>query len=195
MSLKITGGQWRGRVLPCIPHSAKLRPTTAKVREGMMSRLQPWLQGARVFDLYAGTGLLGLEALSRGAASLVAVEHHPAQCRHLRHTLAQFGVGQAQAIVVCQRVEAWLAGLDMGTWLHAPSPEVRLLVFLDPPYHYPALPEIVRVVLTRFPQENTCIVVEQAADEPVLPLDDLGIAPSRRTYGDTAVSIIFPQEK
>ena len=68
--VRIIGGKWRGRRLP-VPDCAGLRPTPDRVRETLFNWLQPLVNGAVCLDLYAGTGILGLEAISRGAAAAV----------------------------------------------------------------------------------------------------------------------------
>ena len=73
--IRIIGGKWRGRKLPVVD-VATLRPTPDRVRETLFNWLQPVIEGASCLDLYAGTGALGLEALSRGAGDVVLVEQN-----------------------------------------------------------------------------------------------------------------------
>ena len=122
--IRIIGGQWRRRLLPVaagpgVPHG--LRPTPDRVRETLFNWLMPVLPGARVLDLFAGTGALGLEALSRGAAHATLVERDPGLAAALRDACVRLG---AQATVVAQDALAWLAG-QQATFD---------LVFLDPPF-------------------------------------------------------------
>ena len=74
--LRITAGEHRGRKLP-VPEVRATRPLVERARQAMMDHLRHLLPGARVWDVYAGSGILGFEALSRGAGEVVAVERHP----------------------------------------------------------------------------------------------------------------------
>lgn len=120
--MRIVAGRWRGRALVA-PPAAITRPTAARAREALFSMLASRLgsfDGLAVLDLFAGTGALGLEALSRGAARATFVEAYPAPLAALRANIAAL---EADAVVVARRVEA--AGA-MGA---------HDLVFIDPPYH------------------------------------------------------------
>jgi len=123
--LRIIGGQWRGRRLPVIA-AAGLRPTADRNRETLFNWLQGDLQGARVLDLFAGSGALGLEALSRGAASAVFVERNRRVGNALKAALVQLdAVARAQLVVD-----------DALRFLKRSPPEASFdLVFLDPPFH------------------------------------------------------------
>lgn len=95
VSVRILGGQLRGRVLR-VPEVTGLRPTPSRVRETLFNWLQGWIDGADVLDAYAGTGALGLEALSRGAASATAVERNPALCKSLQAHAQQWALTNFQ---------------------------------------------------------------------------------------------------
>ena len=118
--MRIIGGRWKGRRL-AVPPVPGLRPTPDRVRETLFNWLAPALPGARCLDLFAGSGALGLEALSRGAAEAVLVERHPAALRCLREAVDRLG---ARAEVVAA---------DARTFLRR-CREPFDLVFLDPPY-------------------------------------------------------------
>ncbi len=120
--LRIIAGQWRGRRLS-FPDVPGLRPTPDRVRETLFNWLQGRVAGARCLDLFAGSGALGLEALSRGAASAVFVERDPAAARSLRTHCEHLG---ATAQVDCRDALDWLA--------QQPDQDFDL-VFLDPPFH------------------------------------------------------------
>jgi 16S rRNA (guanine966-N2)-methyltransferase len=89
---RIVSGTWRGRRL-VVPAAGGVRPTAERVREAWLSILGPDLVGARVLDLYAGSGALGLEALSRGAAHATFVEMHASSLAALRTNIAALGAG------------------------------------------------------------------------------------------------------
>jgi len=95
-----------------------------RVREALFATLVPWLAGARILDLFAGSGSLGLEALSRGAASARLVERDPRAVRQLRANVAELGLAARVEVVVADALEA-------ASWGEAASADV---VFLDPPY-------------------------------------------------------------
>ena len=127
---RIVAGAARGRRLSA-PVGPGTRPTSDRAREGLFSTLQSLLDvdGARVLDLYAGTGALGLEALSRGAASATLVEDDPGALRVLRDNVA--AVRLPGAHVVADRVERFLDG----------PPEPRYdLALIDPPYEHDVVP-------------------------------------------------------
>ena len=103
---------------------AGLRPTSDRVRETLFNWLMPVLPGAAVLDLFAGSGALGLEALSRGAASAVLVERDPALATVLRALTARLPGGEAARIVQA----------DALAWLDTPPTQAFDLVFVDPPF-------------------------------------------------------------
>ena len=108
--LRIVAGAWRGRRIR-VPTSGRVRPTADRVREAWMSIVQPALDGAEVLDLCAGSGALGLEALSRGAAHATFVERDPRVLSTLRENIAALGA-EASATVLRAEAGRFLAGLD-----------------------------------------------------------------------------------
>ncbi|MCX5890704.1 MAG: 16S rRNA (guanine(966)-N(2))-methyltransferase RsmD [Deltaproteobacteria bacterium] len=122
--MRIIAGELRGRVLA--PVQGRTRPTAAKVREAIFNILGPVVPEAQVLDLFAGTGALGIEALSRGAAQAVFVEDHPGALKALRRNLETLGL-QDRSRVLPLPVAAALRQL-------AAQGERFGLVFLDPPY-------------------------------------------------------------
>lgn len=125
--VRIIGGEWRGRLLP-VPATAGLRPSPDRVRETLFNWLMPWLPGARCLDLFAGTGVLGFEAISRGAAAVTLVECDGAAVQQLRDSVARLQTDRVR--VVHHDAQAWLGGQ---------RPEAHDVVFLDPPYASGAL--------------------------------------------------------
>jgi 16S rRNA (guanine966-N2)-methyltransferase len=120
--IRIIGGQWRGRKL-VVPDRSGLRPTGDRVRETLFNWLQFELAGARCLDLFAGTGALGLEALSRGAALAVFVERD----RHLAETLREIAAGWPGG----DRME--IVQGDALRWLSDDRRQFEV-VFIDPPF-------------------------------------------------------------
>jgi 16S rRNA (guanine966-N2)-methyltransferase len=121
-TLRIIGGVWRGRRLR-FPPSPEIRPTPDRVRETLFNWLSSRVPGARCLDLFAGSGALGLEALSRGAAHVTFVERDPAAAGEIRARLAQWGAQGARV----EQAEA------CGFLDHEPATPFDI-VFLDPPF-------------------------------------------------------------
>lgn len=119
--VRVIAGQWRGRRLE-FPDLPGLRPTPDRVRETLFNWLAPVLPGARCLDLFAGSGALGIEALSRGAANVVFVERQPHAVRALRDNLMRL---KAENV----RVEM----SDALAWLCQPATPFEI-IFLDPPF-------------------------------------------------------------
>ena len=119
--LRIIGGRWRGRRLE-VPESEGLRPTPDRVRETLFNWLQPYIAGAQCLDLFAGTGALCLEALSRGAARVVMVEKEPAVAEQLRRHVATLRADHAEVVRA-----------DAVEFLQQ-APQAFDIIFLDPPF-------------------------------------------------------------
>jgi 16S rRNA (guanine966-N2)-methyltransferase len=133
--LRIVGGQWRGRRIG-FPDEPGLRPTPDRVRETLFNWLAPHIAGMRVLDLYAGSGALGFEALSRGAASAVLVDNRASVVAQLRASAAQLQASTAHierndALTFLDRAASTGAAFD--------------LVFIDPPFDA----DLVAATLTR----------------------------------------------
>ena len=134
--VRIIGGRWRGTRLR-VPPLPGLRPTPDRVRETLFNWLQPALPGARVLDLFAGSGALGLEAVSRGARAALLGERDPQACQAMRDAVARLSAGDAVAV---------LRG-DVLAVLDAPLHGLFDIVFVDPPFDAGAWP----AVLDRLP--------------------------------------------
>lgn len=177
--MRLTGGQDRGRKVRA-PRGLHTRPTASRVREALFNILGPPVD-AVVLDLFAGTGALGLEALSRGAASAVFVERDSRALGVLIRNLKDLGF-QDRAQVKASNVHAALLRLGQES--------IRFSwVFVDPPY---ATAEARRVLETlagcSFLDSGAVIVVEH--DKRNVPPDDVGSVrlTDRRFYGDTGLS-------
>jgi len=129
--LRIVAGKLGGRRIAA-PPGRGTRPTSEKVRAALFNALERWLalDGARVVDLYAGSGALGLEAFSRGAAHVVFVEDDRRTAAALRDTLKELAVPREQGEVAAQKSLAWLARAASAPPAGPPTD----LVLLDPPY-------------------------------------------------------------
>ncbi|PZO09652.1 MAG: 16S rRNA (guanine(966)-N(2))-methyltransferase RsmD [Lysobacteraceae bacterium] len=120
--VRIIAGHLRGSKLP-VADRPGLRPSSDRVRETLFNWLQAKVAGARVLDLFAGTGALGFEAASRGAAAVVLVERDPALAQSLRDSQARFKLEGVQVVQA-----------DALAWLSGPATSRFDLVFLDPPF-------------------------------------------------------------
>jgi 16S rRNA (guanine966-N2)-methyltransferase len=127
--MRIIAGRHRGRRIRA-PAGFLTRPMLDRVREAMFGTLAPWTEDARVLDLFAGSGALGLEALSRGARAARLVEQHPATVRLLRENVR--ALGQADRVEVVRgdalAPRSWRGG---GVFEHGARYD---LIFMDPPY-------------------------------------------------------------
>ncbi len=183
---RIIAGRAGGRTI-ATPRGAATRPTTDRVREAVFSRLQALtdLDGARVLDLYAGSGALGLEAVSRGAGHLLAVEKHRATAALVQRNARNLGFGQL--------VEVRTAAVER-VLRDGPSGDGDRydVVLVDPPYPLSeaALGDVLRLLVTGgWLGPRAVVVVERSARSPQpdwpAGLDHLG----SRSYGETAVHV------
>ena len=129
-SVRIIGGRWRGTRLP-VAELAGLRPSSDRVRETLFNWLAPMLPGARALDLFAGSGALGLEALSRGAREAMLVERDARLAESLRQAVARL---RAEG-------EARVVAADALAFLRAPVHGRFDIVFVDPPFAANLWPE------------------------------------------------------
>jgi 16S rRNA (guanine966-N2)-methyltransferase len=153
--VRIIAGQYKGRRLHK-PTWAGLRPTSDKLRETLFNILAPSVAGARVLDAHAGTGAVGLEALSRGAAHVLFVDRDRRAAALIGRNLAQCGVKEGYTIR-CNEVEDVLATLESGATFD--------LIFLDPPYDHPPPIEVLDAAGQRLGQRSV-LVLEHATRRP-----------------------------
>jgi 16S rRNA (guanine966-N2)-methyltransferase len=183
--MRIIAGVFKGRRLA--PVQGRTRPTAAKVREAVFSILGPAVAGVRVLDLFAGTGALGIEAISRGAVAAVFVEDHPEAVKALRRNLANLGL-QSQTKVWPLPVTAALKKL-------AAQGERFGLAFLDPPYGGgTAIAALHALAELNLLSDGATVVVEHSRRD-TLPEESghLRLMEMRR-YGDTQVAFYVAAE-
>jgi 16S rRNA (guanine966-N2)-methyltransferase len=176
--MRVIAGAYRGRRLKA-PPGVRTRPTADRVREALFSILGD-VQDRRVADLFAGSGALGIEALSRGAEHATFVERDSGAVGVLRFNLASIG------IVDGVEVFEW----DALRWLEAVGGELEFdVVFVDPPYSSaPRLAGPLTELLPGILSPHATIVTESDKREPLvldLPLDD------ERVYGDTRIAFHY----
>jgi 16S rRNA (guanine966-N2)-methyltransferase len=166
--IRVVSGEFGGRKLS-VPDGLGTRPTTDKVRQAVFNSLDSagLIDGAAVADLFAGSGALGIEALSRGAASCVFVERDRAALKALRANIATLGLDE-RATVVTSDVPAW-----------APAMRSVDLALIDPPYEYDGWEQLLPLLQVRY------VVAE--ADHEVHAPTGWELLRSRR-YGRTWVT-------
>jgi 16S rRNA (guanine966-N2)-methyltransferase len=177
--MRIVAGAAKGRRLVA-PKGTDVRPTSDRVKEALFSALQPVLPAARVLDLFAGSGALGLEALSRGAASVTFVERSRPARDALRRNIEVVGLPGTH-VVAGEAATALRGELPGGPFD---------LALLDPPYHHPkaALAALLEALVVHL-APGARIVLERAARDGTPPWP-AGLLPGTpRRYGDTALHI------
>jgi 16S rRNA (guanine966-N2)-methyltransferase len=177
--VRVIGGEFKGRQLS-VPGGTRIRPTSDRVREAIFDILGPTWTFQRVLDLFAGTGSLGIEALSRGAEEAVFVEQGKGALTVLKGNLKALGL----------KSRAWVLPLTAkrGIAVRGERGELFDLIFMDPPYGKDVvgktLEEIGRCGIL---PSTGVIVAEHATRDRILPPLDLTLSQQRR-YGDTTVS-------
>ena len=175
---RIIAGMLRGRRVHT-PKGSATRPTSDRIREAVFSALaaREGLAGARVLDLFAGSGALGIEAVSRGAAAATLVDRDRAALAAMRRTVADLGLREVR--VQAREVSAYLGG----------DASEHDLVFLDPPYELSddALSVVLGALMRGWLAELGLVVVERSARSGE-PRWAEGLEPEwHRRYGDTAI--------
>ncbi len=173
--IRLTGGRFKGRQIQS-PNNDKIRPTTGLVRESIFNQLQGYITDARFLDCFAGSGLMGFEALSRGAKSILAIEKNPAHARLIRQNVSTLKLEPSQYQLRQKAVEQQLKQ----------SPERPYdLVFMDPPYGYSNITEVLTLLATNHWVNNeSLILVEQATEDAFLNLGQ------SKNYGNTRITKI-----
>jgi 16S rRNA (guanine966-N2)-methyltransferase len=173
--VRIIAGERKGHTIYA-PRGRETRPTSDRVRENVFNIVAPWVEGARVLDLFAGSGAMGLEALSRGAASVVFVESDPDAVRTIERNLDKLRL--TGATIVRQGISTALAQ-------EANAGRKYDLVLVDPPYamtEYDVLSRYLPLILT---DDGLVVLESDARTEP-----DVGLAVrSSRRYGGTRVTV------
>jgi 16S rRNA (guanine966-N2)-methyltransferase len=177
-NLRVSGGEARGRRLKA---PKNIRPTQGMVKQAIFNMVGPRIEGAAVLDLFAGSGALGIEALSRGAASVTFVDQETRGLAILRQNLDALGFKERARVV---------RG-DVVRWLQASHDAVRAadFVFLDPPYEDVVLDRALKG-LDREAFGGT-VIAEHSRRQALPALERLKVDRQRR-YGDTVVTVLTP---
>ncbi len=179
--MRVIAGAHRGRRLTG-PHCNSLRPTSDLVREALFSIIGTRVQGARVLDLYAGTGAVGIEALSRGAAHVTFVESAPTAQRILQMNLDRCALGDEAEVRRC-RVEQFLRRFG-------PDLTPFDIVFADPPYSADEELSMLSRLFGKIILADQSIIVLEHAKQARIPDTLGGIALTKRyEYGDSCLSV------
>ena len=178
--MRIIAGEARGRTI-IAPKGQDTRPTQDHVRESLFNILMREIPGARVLDLFAGSGALALEALSRGAESAVLVDNAPEAAQCIRRNVETVRAQERARVLPCGWEEA----------LRRLSAEGRsfTLVFLDPPYRMTDTGEqCARMAALNLLDNEALVVIEHRRDTPPV-LNERFVQRDERRYGDTAIHI------
>ena len=174
--MRIIAGEHKGTRI-FAPPGRETRPTSDRVRENVFNIVAPWVEEARVLDLYAGSGAMGLEALSRGATAAVFVESDPGAVRAIERNLDKLQVRGATVL----RVEATTALAREAT-----AGRKYDLVLLDPPYAMTDFAPLGRYLPTVLADDGLLVVETAARVEPDVP--GLSVRTTRK-YGSTRVTV------
>jgi 16S rRNA (guanine966-N2)-methyltransferase len=177
--VRVIGGELRGRRLAA-PSDPAVRPTSDRVREAIFDILfsRGGVEGAQVVDLFAGSGALGIEALSRGAASVTFVERHPGALAAIRANLDSVGLPEAE-----RDGDATVVRADVDSWVTTTASRYDLAL-VDPPYRYQEWGTLV----PRLPAD---LAVLESGTEIALP-EGWVVIKSKR-YGGTIVTVARPE--
>jgi len=175
--MRIIAGERKGHTI-FAPKGLDTRPTSDRVRENVFNIVAPWVEEARVLDLYAGSGAMGLEALSRGAAAVVFVESDAEAVRAIERNLDKLRLTGATVL----RADA-----TTGLTQEAAAGRKYDLVLLDPPYdmYVDLQPQLARYLPAVLAADGLLVVETDARVEPELPL---GLRTSRK-YGSVRVTV------
>ena len=182
--MRVIGGNARGRQLK-VPKGQALRPTAGRVKESLFDILPHDLSGAKVLDLFAGTGNLTIEALSRGAVEAILVDSSAQSGKAIRENLRRLNLAS--------RGKLWMMPVTRALPLLARQGETFDLIFMDPPYERrliePALKIIDKETLLR---DSGVLIAEHSVREPItFHLETLNLTDQRR-YGSTTLSFFRP---
>ena len=180
--VRIIGGKWKGRKLKFNP-SADLRPTLGRTRETLFNWLRGHLQDAHCVDLFAGSGALGFEALSQGAAQVTFVEKHRRHVDQIRQHVADLGASHLAHAACCD------ARKNL-----TDNPDRYQIAFVDPPFKQPELITPVLESLVRTQKEMMFVYLESnAADTALAAIDAVPLSIHRQTRaGDALGYLLIP---
>jgi 16S rRNA (guanine966-N2)-methyltransferase len=180
--MRITGGQAKGRVLASLK-GWNIRPTSDRVREAIFNLIGQDVTGFEILDLFAGTGSLGIEALSRGASRVLFIDNSLQSIKLIKKNLARSGYEPLGFV--------WKKDLTKGLPLRHPLLKEKFdLIFVDPPYEKEMIPPLLGELSDRDLLRSPAIAVAESFKTEMLPevLGKLQMVKSR-IYGETKISI------
>jgi 16S rRNA (guanine966-N2)-methyltransferase len=176
--LRIVAGKWRSRLLP-IADEPGLRPTSERIRETLFNWLDSTIEGSRCLDLFAGSGALGLEALSRGAGEVVFVENS-----------ARVAAVLKESVKVLEASSARIHKADAISYLKG-EPEPFDIVFLDPPFAADLLEDLCRLLSEgNWLAEGARVYLEQDRERPLPELPDGWTILNEKTAGQVRYALV-----
>lgn len=185
MALKVLAGEARGRILKTLPHDdLSIRPMLGRMKKSVFDIIKLKLPGSKFIDLYAGVGQVGIEALSRGAESVVFAEISPVSLKLIKHNVDMLGYNDRARIIKCNIIKDF----DMLVGKYD-------IVFMGPPYKdtdkkalaltYPTLKNILKYDILK--DDESIIISQKHIKEPVANVPGLEIFRTEK-YGDTVIS-------
>lgn len=184
-TMRIIAGELKGRRVET-PRGETTRPTADHVRLALMDALTPWLAGARVLDLFAGGGGVGLEALSRGAAHATFVERDARALRALRANVTALGVADRARVV---RADAKSTVRSL-----AGTGERFSIIFLDPPYQESVDPLLLEIAQAPLLTEGGVVVAQHLTKHGPRDVVDRLRQTRARRFGETTLTFFRPTE-
>ncbi len=183
MTLRIIGGELKGRKLAAVP-GMQTRPTADRVRESIFNILGASVRGTLVLDLFAGTGAMGIEALSRGAESVVFADNDKRALRALAKNIKMCSL-ESRANIIQWNI---LKNLN----IICSFPPAFNLVFIDPPYNKNMIqPTLLNLGKSRCLESGARIAIEHSSREPISVEDQNFKISDQRRYGKTLVSFLI----
>lgn len=182
--IRITAGQWRGKQI-LSPKASKglpeVRPTTALMRESVFNRLQNKLRNSRFLDCFSGSGIMGVEALSRHASFVLAIEQNRSHVTTIKQSLEKLGVTTEQHKIAQQDVLKFLSRVNK----HEPFD----IVFADPPYSFADYARLLEKLDTNgWLADNAVIIIEHDKNQE-MPESINNKEASKKIFGDSCLSI------
>ena len=176
--MRVTGGDSKGRRLKA---PRNIRPTMGIVKEAIFNIVAPYIEGATVLDLFAGSGAIGIEALSRGAAHVTFIDREERGLAILRQNLDALGLKQRARVVRA----------DVARWIEASPDELQAadLIILDPPYDDAVLDRALHAIDR---SESKATVVAEYSRRQQLPAMSRLVLGRERRYGDTMLAVLHP---
>ena len=178
-TMRIISGQARGRKLKTL-EGLDTRPTLDRTREALFNILQQRVRNARVLDLFAGSGALALEALSRGAGSAVLCDQSPAACGIIRENIALVRMEDRARLLCCEASQA----------LERLVGEQFDLIFLDPPYHKGLIDTALEGMIRRNQLAEGGLIVAETAQDEGFDLPEGLTFTDERKYGKSRLHFI-----